>query len=111
MTGVDELDADGAKDVLSFSWGAPPSDAAAKVRKHLQRDIESKIEEGGLSDSLQHLAWQTKCVRTVYLTTFWLTHSTLSALEIGCPSDPHTLSAMRAQCEEALAQLQSTNEA
>ncbi len=46
--GVDEIDADSAKDVPSFLRGAPPSDTAAKARKHLRRDIESKMEEGSL---------------------------------------------------------------
>jgi conserved oligomeric Golgi complex subunit 6 len=46
--GVDELDKDSAKDAPSFLRGAPPSDTAAKARKHLRRDIESKMEEGSL---------------------------------------------------------------
>jgi hypothetical protein len=47
--GVDELDTDSAtKDAPSFLRGAPPGDTAAKARKHLRRDIESKMEEGSL---------------------------------------------------------------
>jgi len=46
--GVDELDKDSAKDAPSFLRGAPPGDTAAKARKHLRRDIESKMEEGSL---------------------------------------------------------------
>jgi conserved oligomeric Golgi complex subunit 6 len=46
--GVDEVDIDSAKDVPSFLRGAPPGDTAAKARKHLRRDIESKMEEGSL---------------------------------------------------------------
>ena len=46
--GVDEVDVDSAKDVPSFLRGAPPGDTAAKARKNLRRDIESKMEEGSL---------------------------------------------------------------
>ena len=46
--GVDELNTDSAKDVPSFLRGAPPGDTAAKARRHLRRDIESKMEEGSL---------------------------------------------------------------
>jgi hypothetical protein len=46
--GVDELDKDSVKDAPSFLRGAPPGDTAAKARKHLRRDIESKMEEGSL---------------------------------------------------------------
>jgi hypothetical protein len=46
--GVDEVDVDSTKDVPSFLRGAPPGDTAAKARKHLRRDIESKMEEGSL---------------------------------------------------------------
>ena len=46
--GVDEVDMDSAKDVPSFLRGAPPGDTAAKARKNLRRDIESKMEEGSL---------------------------------------------------------------
>ena len=45
---LDELDTNDVKDVPSFLRGAPPSDAAAKARKHLRRDIESNMEEGSL---------------------------------------------------------------
>ena len=45
---ADEVDLDTAKDVPSFLRGAPPGDTAAKARKHLRRDIESKMEEGSL---------------------------------------------------------------
>jgi hypothetical protein len=45
---VDEVDTDSAKDVPSFLRGPPPGDTAAKARKHLRRDIESKMEEGSL---------------------------------------------------------------
>ena len=37
-----------SKDVPSFLRGALPGDTAAKARKHLRRDIESKLEEGSL---------------------------------------------------------------
>ena len=46
--GVDEPDTDSVKDAPSFLRGAPPGDTAAKARKHLRRDIESKMEEGSL---------------------------------------------------------------
>jgi conserved oligomeric Golgi complex subunit 6 len=46
--GADEIDVDATKDVPSFLRGAPPGDTAAKARKHLRRDIESKMEEGSL---------------------------------------------------------------
>ncbi len=46
--GADEVDVDATKDVPSFLRGAPPGDTAAKARKHLRRDIESKMEEGSL---------------------------------------------------------------
>ena len=45
---VDEVDVEKMKDVPSFLQGAPPGDTAAKARKHLRRDIESKLEEGSL---------------------------------------------------------------
>jgi hypothetical protein len=46
--GADEVDVEILKDVPSFLRGAPPGDTAAKARKHLRRDIESKMEEGSL---------------------------------------------------------------
>jgi hypothetical protein len=46
--GVDEADTYSVKDVPSFLRGAPPGDTAAKARKRLRRDIESKMEEGSL---------------------------------------------------------------
>ena len=45
---ADEADVEKIKDVPSFLRGALPSDTAAKARKHLRRDIESKLEEGSL---------------------------------------------------------------
>jgi hypothetical protein len=48
LDGVDEVDMESVKDVPSFLRGAPPGDTAAKARKHLRRDIESKMEEGSL---------------------------------------------------------------
>ena len=48
LDGLDELDTNSAKDVPGFLRGAPPSDTAAKARKHLRRDIESNMEEGSL---------------------------------------------------------------
>ncbi|KAI0280541.1 oligomeric complex COG6 [Russula aff. rugulosa BPL654] len=86
--GVDELDADSVKDVPSFLRGAPPGDTAAKARKHLRRDIESKMEEGSLR----------------FLAAFGMVDQKLDTLQTH-------ISAMRAQCEDAQAQLQSTNEA
>jgi hypothetical protein len=41
-------DGEKIKDVPSFLRGALPGDTAAKARKHLRRDIESKLEEGSL---------------------------------------------------------------
>jgi hypothetical protein len=46
--GVDEVDMENVKDVPSFLRGSLPGDTAAKARKHLRRDIESKMEEGSL---------------------------------------------------------------
>jgi hypothetical protein len=46
--GIDEVDVESMKNVPSFLRGAPPGDTAAKARKHLRRDIESKMEEGSL---------------------------------------------------------------
>ncbi|KAF8486745.1 oligomeric complex COG6 [Russula emetica] len=77
-----------AKDAPSFLRGAPPGDTAAKARKHLRRDIESKMEEGSLR----------------FLAAFGMVDQKLDALQTH-------ISAMRTQCEEAQAQLQSTNEA
>jgi conserved oligomeric Golgi complex subunit 6 len=48
LDAVNEVDAESVKDVPSFLRGAPPGDTAAKARKHLRRDIESKMEEGSL---------------------------------------------------------------
>ena len=48
LGGVDEVDVESVKDVPSFLRGAPPGDTAAKARKHLRHDIESKMEEGSL---------------------------------------------------------------
>jgi conserved oligomeric Golgi complex subunit 6 len=47
-TEADEINVEKMKDVPSFLQGAPPGDTAAKARKHLRRDIESKLEEGSL---------------------------------------------------------------
>ena len=83
--GVDELDKDSAKDAPSFLRGAPPGDTAAKARKHLRRDIESKMEEG----SLRFLAAFGMVDQVRIALSFWLTRGSFSALEIGCPADPH----------------------
>jgi len=48
LDGIDEVEVESVKDVPSFLRGAPPGDTAAKARKHLRRDIESKMEEGSL---------------------------------------------------------------
>jgi conserved oligomeric Golgi complex subunit 6 len=48
LDAVDGVDAESVKDVPSFLRGLPPGDTAAKARKHLRRDIESKMEEGSL---------------------------------------------------------------
>ena len=45
---ADETNGEKVKDVPSFLRGALPGDTAAKARKHLRRDIESKLEEGSL---------------------------------------------------------------
>ena len=45
---VDEVDGEKIKDVPSFLRGALAGDTAVKARKHLRRDIESKLEEGSL---------------------------------------------------------------
>jgi hypothetical protein len=45
---ADEASGEKIKDVPSFLRGALPGDTAAKARKHLRRDIESKLEEGSL---------------------------------------------------------------
>ncbi|KAF8470455.1 oligomeric complex COG6 [Russula ochroleuca] len=86
--GIDEVDMDSVKDVPSFLRGAPPGDTAAKARKHLRRDIESKMEEGSLR----------------FLAAFGVVDQKLDVLQTH-------ISTMRAQCEEAQVQLQSTNEA
>ncbi|KAI0284845.1 oligomeric complex COG6-domain-containing protein [Russula brevipes] len=86
--GVDEVDMGDVKDVPSFLRGSLPGDTAAKARKHLRRDIESKMEEGSLR----------------FLTAFSAVDQKLDALQAH-------IAAMRTQCEEAQQQLQSTNEA
>jgi conserved oligomeric Golgi complex subunit 6 len=48
LDGVDDVDLESIKNVPNFLRGAPPGDTAAKARKHLRRDIESKMEEGSL---------------------------------------------------------------
>lgn len=83
--GVDEFDADSVKDVPSFLRGAPPGDTAAKARKHLRRDIESKMEEG----SLRFLAAFGMVDQVSIALPFVFTHDSLAALEIGYPADPH----------------------
>ena len=45
---VDEADGERIKDVPSFLRGTLAGDTALKARKHLRRDIESKLEEGSL---------------------------------------------------------------
>ena len=45
---TDQVEVESVKDVPNFLRGAPPGDTAAKARKHLRRDIESKMEEGSL---------------------------------------------------------------
>ncbi|KAI0253558.1 oligomeric Golgi complex subunit 6 [Lactifluus subvellereus] len=85
---VDGIDAEKIKDVPGFLQGAPPGDTAAKARKHLRRDIENKLEEGSLK----------------FLTAFVSVDQKLDALQAH-------ITAMRARCEEAQTQLQSTNEA
>jgi conserved oligomeric Golgi complex subunit 6 len=45
---VDEANVERIRDVPGFLQGAAPGDTAAKARKHLRRDIESKLEEGSL---------------------------------------------------------------
>ncbi|KAI9452165.1 oligomeric complex COG6 [Russula earlei] len=86
--GVDELDLESVKDVPSFLRGTLPGETAAKARKHLRRDIESKMEEGSLR----------------FLSAFCVVDQKLDALQAH-------IAAMRTQCEEAQRQLQSTNEA
>lgn len=85
---ADEAGGDKIKDVPSFLRGALPGDTAAKARKHLRRDIESKLEEGSLR----------------FLAAFGAVDQKLDALQAH-------ITAMRARCEEAQAQLQSTDEA
>jgi hypothetical protein len=48
LDGIDQVEVESVKDVPNFLRGAPPDDTAAKARKHLRRDIESKMEEGSL---------------------------------------------------------------
>ena len=45
---VDEVDGERIKVVPSFLRGALAGDPVIKVRKHLRRDIENKLEEGRL---------------------------------------------------------------
>ena len=45
---VDDADGERIKDVPSFLRGTLAGDTALKARKHLRRDIESKLEEGSL---------------------------------------------------------------
>ncbi|KAH9032506.1 oligomeric complex COG6 [Lactarius hengduanensis] len=85
---VDGADGEKVNDVPSFLRGALPGDTAAKARKHLRRDIESKLEEGSLR----------------FLAAFGAVDQKLDALQAH-------ITAMRARCEEAQAQLQSTDEA
>jgi hypothetical protein len=83
--GVDEVDTDSAKDVPSFLRGAPPGDTAAKARKNLRRDIESKMEEG----SLRFLA-AFGVVDQVRITAILLgSHSSLAVIETRCSTNPH----------------------
>jgi hypothetical protein len=82
---VDEVDMDSAKDVPSFLRGAPPGDTAAKARKHLRRDIESKMEEG----SLRFLAAFGVVDQVSITLMLFGSPDSLAALEIGCPTDPH----------------------
>lgn len=83
--GVDEVDTDSAKDVPSFLRGAPPGDTAAKARKNLRRDIESKMEEG----SLRFLA-AFGVVDQVRITAILLgSHNSLAVIETRCSTNPH----------------------
>jgi hypothetical protein len=83
--GIDEVDMDSVKDVPSFLRGAPPGDTAAKARKHLRRDIESKMEEG----SLRFLA-AFGVVDQVRITQILFdSPNLLAVLEIGCPTNPY----------------------
>jgi len=84
--GIDEVDLESLKDVPSFLRAASPGETAAKARKHLRRDIESKLEEG----SLRFLA-AFGVVDQVRVTPIMpdFTLSSLIALEIGCSTDTH----------------------
>jgi conserved oligomeric Golgi complex subunit 6 len=104
---VDEADVERIRDVPGFLQGAAPGDTAAKARKHLRRDIESKLEEG----SLKLLAAfgsvdQVRIIIVLYRLRA-APHHPLQKLDA---LQTH-ITAMRARCEEAQAQLQSTNEA
>ncbi|KAI0064458.1 oligomeric complex COG6 [Artomyces pyxidatus] len=78
----------GAGDALGFLEGPPPGDTAAKARKHLRRDIEGKLSEGSQK----------------FLKAFGEVDQKLDALQ-------GHIATMRLRCDEAQAQLQSTNEA
>jgi conserved oligomeric Golgi complex subunit 6 len=104
---VDEAEVERIRDVPGFLQGAAPGDTAAKARKHLRRDIESKLEEG----SLRLLAAfgsvdQVRIIIVLYRLRA-APHHLLQKLDA---LQTH-ITAMRARCEEAQAQLQSTNEA
>jgi hypothetical protein len=84
---IDETDMARIRDVPGFLQGAAPGDTAAKARKHLRRDIESKLEEG----SLKFLtAFGSVDQVRIILSLVQPTRSSSSpAIEIGCPTGPY----------------------
>jgi hypothetical protein len=81
---VDDADREKIKDVPSFLRGALAGDTAAKARKHLRRDIESKLEEG----SLRFLA-AFGAVDQVRAITTQLIHCSSAGIETRCTTSAH----------------------
>ncbi|KAI0318919.1 oligomeric complex COG6 [Amylostereum chailletii] len=73
---------------LSFLDGPPPGETAAKARKNLRRDIETKLADGSQK----------------FLKAFGEVDQKLDSLQ-------EHISAMRLRCDEAQTQLKSTNQA
>ncbi|KAA1469161.1 oligomeric complex COG6 [Dentipellis sp. KUC8613] len=79
---------DAEHSIPSFLKGPPPGETAARARKHLRRDIETKLAEGSQK----------------FLNAFGEVDRKLDALQ-------EHITAMRLRCDEAETQLQSTNDA
>ena len=84
---VDEADGAKIKDVPSFLRGALP-DETVRARKHLRRDIESKLEEGRFLTAFS-------AVDRVSLAAFKLIYHSPSKLETRCTTSTHNSDARR----------------